>query len=348
VTNCNVTAAAGFSSHAFESGGTEKENGVMKYIEATKFGGPELLRLVETETPKPGEGMLLVEVQAAGINYSDVMARSGFYPAITKTPFALGFEVAGTVKQVGKGVNSIKVGDSVAAMTLAGGGYASHIVIPAATAIPFPSQLDPALAVAVLVQGLTAYILLDQAQVKQDDVVLIAAAAGGVGSLAVQLAKIRGATVIGLASASKASLVKGLGADHVFDYDKVGWSKEASNVIPSRGIQMFLDSIGDLASEAFSLLSQFGQWIIYGIRTSHPNSLPVEALGPIIEKNISIIGFNLEGSLHHVPRALAELFKFLNEGKLKIEITKYPLADASKVHALFGERKTTGKLVLVP
>src|SRR6266567_3010846 len=229
----------------------------MKYVEASKFGRPEVLTVIEKETPRPGEGMLLLEVQAAGINYADVMARAGFYPAITKAPFALGFEVAGIVKEVGKGVEGFKVGDSVAAITLTGGGYASHVVIPAATAIPFPNQLDPALAAAVLVQGLTAYILLDQAQVKNGDVVLIAAAAGGVGSLAVQLAKVRGATVIGLASESKLDLVKGLGADYVFDYGKAGWSAKALDVTRSQGVQVFLDSIGDLASEAFRLLSQF-------------------------------------------------------------------------------------------
>jgi NADPH:quinone reductase len=138
----------------------------MKYVEASKFGGPEALTVIEKETPRPGEGMLLVEVQAAGINYSDVMARSGLCPAITKAPFALGFEVAGVVREVGKGVEGFKAGDPVAAFTPTGGGYASHVVVPAATAIPFPKQLDPALAAAVLVQGLTAYILLDQAQAK--------------------------------------------------------------------------------------------------------------------------------------------------------------------------------------
>jgi NADPH2:quinone reductase len=97
----------------------------MKYVEASKFGGPEVLTIIEKETPKPGEGMLLVEVQAAGVNYADVLARSGHYPAIAKAPFALGFEVAGIVREAGKGVDGFKAGDSVAALTLAGGGYAS-------------------------------------------------------------------------------------------------------------------------------------------------------------------------------------------------------------------------------
>jgi NADPH:quinone reductase-like Zn-dependent oxidoreductase len=101
--------------------------------------------------------MLLVEVQAAGINYADVLARSGHYPAITKAPFALGFEIAGVVQEVGTHVEGFKVGDSVAALTLTGGGYASHILIPAATAIPFRKQLDPALAAAVLLQGYGIY-----------------------------------------------------------------------------------------------------------------------------------------------------------------------------------------------
>src|SRR5579863_8441984 len=109
----------------------------MKYIEASNFGGPEVLRVVEKETPTPGDGMLLVEVKAAGINYGDVMALSGSYPTVTKAPFTIGFEIAGLVSAVGKGVNGFKPGDMVVAISSTGGGYASHIVIPAATAIPF-------------------------------------------------------------------------------------------------------------------------------------------------------------------------------------------------------------------
>src|ERR1700761_1528389 len=164
----------------------------MKYVEALRFGGPEVLKVIEKETPRPAEGMLLVEVQAAGINYADILARAGHYPAVKQAPFAVGFEVAGVVREVGKGVGTFRVGDTVAALTLAGGGYASHIVIPAATAIPFPKELDPTVAAGVLLQGLTAYILLDRANLKSSDTVLITAAAGGVGSLAVQLAKLKG------------------------------------------------------------------------------------------------------------------------------------------------------------
>jgi len=301
----------------------------VKYVEASRFGGPEVLTLLEKETPKPAEGMLLVEVQAAGINYADVLARSGHYPAVAKAPFALGFEIAGVVKEVGKHVEGFKVGDSVAALTLTGGGYASHILIPAATAIPFPKQLEPALAAAVLLQGLTAYILLDRAQVKNGDAVLVAAAAGGVGGLAVQLAKLRGAKVIALASESKFELLKRLGADHVFDYGKSGWSAKALDVTRPQGVQVYLDSMGDLATEAFSLLGQFGRWIIYGARSDKAKCASGRrALANNREEHFSD-GLQSRGNLDRVPGALKELFKFAIDRSVKVEITKYPLADAS-------------------
>jgi NADPH:quinone reductase-like Zn-dependent oxidoreductase len=149
----------------------------MKFIEASKFGGPEVLTVVEAPTPSPTEGTLLVEIKAAGVNYADIMARSGFYPQVPKAPFPVGFEIAGLVKGVGKGVQGFKEGDSVAAI-IQGGGYATHAVIPAATAIPLPARFDHAVAVAVLVQGVTAYILLDEAKVKEGETVLISAAGG--------------------------------------------------------------------------------------------------------------------------------------------------------------------------
>jgi NADPH:quinone reductase len=267
----------------------------VRYVEARKFGGPEVLAVIEKETPKPGDGMLLVEVQAAGINYADVLARSGQYPAITKAPFALGFEIAGLVQEVGENAEGFKVGDPVAALTLTGGGYASHVLVPAATAIPFPKQLDPALAAGVLLQGLTAHILLDRAQVKDGDAVMVAAAAGGVGGLAVQLAKLRGARVVALASGSKFELLKRLGADHVFDYGKPGWSDKALEVTRPQGVQVYLDSVGDLATEAFSLLGQFARWIVYGARGGKQNALPADALGAMIEEEYLSDGLQPRG-----------------------------------------------------
>lgn len=319
----------------------------MKFIEASKFGGPEVLTVVEAPTPTSTEGTLLVEIRAAGVNYADIMARSGFYPRVPKAPFPVGFEIAGVVKGIGGGVQGFKEGDSVAAITQ-GGGYATHALIPAATAIPLPAGLDHALAVAVLVQGVTAYILLEEAKVKKGDAVLVSAAGGGLGNLAVQLAKARGAKVVGLTSKSKFEVVRSLGADHVADYDDARWAASVKKAVGDQGIQVYLDSIGDLATEAFPLLSQFGQWIIFGVRSDMRNALPFEAIPVMIEKNITLRGFNLEGSLHQVPHALSALFKLVGEGKLKFELTKYPLREAAKVHQLFEARKTSGKIVLVP
>jgi NADPH2:quinone reductase len=319
----------------------------MKFIEASKFGGPEVLTVVEAPTPSPTEGTLLVEIRAAGINYADIMARSGFYPQVPKAPFLLGFEIAEVVKGVGKGVQGFKVGDSVGAI-IQGGGYATHAVIPAATAIPLPAGFDHALGVAVLVQGVTAYILLDEAKVKEGDTVLVSAAGGGLGNIAVQLAKARGAKVVGLTSESKFELVQSLGADHVADPDDAGWARLVKETVGDKGIQVYLDSIGDLRTEAFPLLSQFAQWIIFGVRSDMRNALPFEAVPVMIEKNITLRGFNLEGSLHQVPQALSALFKLVGEDKLKFELTKYPLREAAKVHQLFEARKTSGKIVLVP
>jgi NADPH2:quinone reductase len=319
----------------------------MKFIEASKFGGPEVLTVVEAPTPTPTEGALLVEIKAAGVNYADIMARSGFYPKVPNAPFPVGFEIAGVVKGVGKGVQGFKEGDSVAAI-IQDGGYATHAVIPVAAAIPLPAGFDHALAVAVLVQGVTAYILLDEAKVTEGDPVLISAAGGGLGNIAVQLAKALGAKVVGLTSKSKFAGVRSLGADHVADFDDAGWAASVKQVVGEKGIKVYLDSIGDLRTEAFPLLSQFGQWIIFGVRAGSRNALPFEAIPVMIEKNITLRGFNLEGSLHQVPQALSALFKLVSEGKLEIEITKYPLAEATKVHQLFEARKTSGKVVLVP
>src|SRR6201987_173189 len=270
---------------------------------------------MEAPTPTPTEETLLVEIKAAGVNYADIMARSGFYPQVPKAPFPVGFEIAGVVKGVGKGVQGFKKGDSAGAIIQ--GGYATHAVIPVAAAIPLPAGFDHALAVAVLVQGVTAYILLEEAKVKEGDAVLVSAAGGGLGNLAVQLAKARGAKVVGLSSKSKFELVRSLGADHVADSDDAGWARSVKEAVGEEGIQVYLDSIGDLRTEAFPLLSPFGPWIIFGVRSNTRNTLPFEAAPAMIEKNITLRGFNLGGSLHQVPRALSTLLKLVGEGKLK-------------------------------
>jgi NADPH2:quinone reductase len=320
----------------------------MRVIEGASFGGANVLELKEVPSPAPGKDSLLIDVTAAGVNYLDLVARAGFLPAFSAPPFRLGFEVAGVVKEVGPGVTTWKPGDAVAAITLGGGGYASQVVVPANVAIPIPKGVDPSLAAALLVQGLTAFLTLEVGQIRPGANVMVSAAAGGVGALAVQIAKLQGANVIGLASRAKHEFVRKNGADHVFDYRSPGWSSSVREAVGDRGVDLFLDSIGDLQTEGFGLLGAGAHWVVSGARAEIQRPLPNEALWPIVEKNITLRGFNLEGSFQHFQRALAQIFDWATSGRLKVETRKYPLAQASLAHEQFEGRETVGKVLLVP
>ena len=204
----------------------------------------------------------MVEVKAAGINFADIMAREGQYPSVPSAPFRPGFEVAGTVSQRGDGVQGHQLGERVMGI-VPSGGYADHAVLDAANAYVLPDSLEFVPATALLIQGLTAYFLLEAGHLQPGQTVLIPGAAGGVGSLAVQLAKLKGAgKVIGLASPGKHDLVKSLGADAVFDYTQAGWSKPVIAEAGEAGVSMFLDSQGDLGSEAFDTLGPKAYWLV--------------------------------------------------------------------------------------
>jgi NADPH:quinone reductase len=318
----------------------------MKIVEGAKFGGADVLEVKEVPSPVPAKDSLLVDVKAAGVNYLDLVTRAGFPPGAT-APFRLGFEVAGVVKEVGPGVTTWKPGDAVAAI-LPGGGYAAQVLVPASGAIPIPKEVSPSLAAAVLVQGLAAFVTLDVGKVRRGANVLVSAAAGGVGALAVQMAKLQGATVIGLASRAKHDFVRKNGADHVFDYRSAGWSSSVREVVGDRGVDLFLDSIGDLQTEASGLLGAGAHWIVYGSRAESQRPLPAEALWPMIEKNITLRGFNLLGCAEQFPRALGQIFDWATSGRLRVETRTYPLAQAPLAHQQFEGRETVGKVLLIP
>ena len=177
---------------------------------------------------------------------------------------------------------------------------------------------------------------------------LVSAAAGGVGSLAVQIAKLQGARVVALASRAKHDFVRKNGADQVFDSGSPGWSSAVREAVGDRGIDLFLDSIGDLQTEALGLFGAGAHWVVYGARAKAQAPLPGEALWPIIEKNITLRGFNLEGSFPHFERALASIFDWARTGQLKVETLKFPLESAALAHQRFEGRETVGKVLLVP
>lgn len=321
----------------------------MQTIEVTQFGGPEQLRLREEATPTPKAGQLLIEVKASGINFADLVARSGHYPPVPSVPFRPGFEVAGTVIEVGEGVEGFQKGARVMAL-VQGGGYASHAVVEASNAVPLPDSLDFAPATALLIQGLTAYFLLEAGNFQAGDTVLIPSAAGGLGSLAVQMAKLKGAgKVIGLASPSKHDHVRALGADEVFDYTQSGWSKPVLDATNGKGVDIFLDSQGDPAGEGKDALADGARWLVFGGQAGSGGALGAASFMSLMFRNVSIRGYTLYSDIHRVQLALPELIGWAASGQLRIEANdRFALADAARAHEAIANRKTSGKVVLEP
>ena len=320
----------------------------MQVVEAKQFGGPETLELIEENTPMPSAGQVVIEVKAAGVNFMDILVREGLYPPSASAPAHPGQEVAGVVSQRGDGVQGFQRGTRVMAF-VPGGGYASHAALDTADVYALPDGLDFAPATALLVQGVTAYFLLETGQLSPGGTVLIPSAAGGVGSLAVQIAKLKGAgKVIGLASPGKHEFVRSLGADAVFDYTQAGWSKDVLAETDGAGIDVFLDSQGELGSEAFDALAAKAHWLVYGAQSGSSSVLTTERLRVMQGKNITLRGYNAYANVAEWGRGVQEMLGWATSGNLKIAVTRFPLADAAKAHEAISARQTTGKVVLEP
>ncbi len=323
----------------------------MKAIEVTRYGGPDVLAVVEQDMPTPGAGQVLIKTRAAGVNFADLMSRAGTYPPAPKPPFVPGFEAAGTVESVGIGVSHLKVGDRVAALTQ--NGYAEYAIADAARAVAIPDALDFAQASALLVQGATAHLLLSQAvPTVTVKIVLVSAAAGGVGSLAVQIASLLGAeTVIGLASTpEKRQQVKELGANFAVDYTQDGWAEEVKRITDGAGADIFLDATGDTGSGGLKPLAKGGHWVIYGAQSVNGTGLSMADLGGLIFNGQAVRGYSLyEAPPDVLGKTLHELFGWAAQGKLTLLTSdRFPLADAARAHEAIAARKTTGKVVLEP
>lgn len=325
----------------------------MKAVRMEEFGEPEVLRAVEVERPEPGEGQVLVEVRAAGINYADVMRRRNSYLEETPLPFVLGAEVAGTVAEVGGGESDgASVGDRVVALVRAGG-YAEYAVAPAGALIPLPEGLGFDEAAAVPLQGLTAYhALKTMGRLQEGEGVLVHAAAGGVGTLAVQMAKLMGAgTVIATASSGdKLDLAGSLGADVPINYAEEDWPERVREATGGRGVDVILEMVGgDFVKQGLSCLAGFGRMVVFGAASGEMSSVVPQGL---MLKNHTVSGFYLPGIVGRpdlLGPSLQEILGWLAEGRLKLTIGgRYPLERAADAHADLEGRKTTGKLVLVP
>jgi NADPH:quinone reductase len=322
----------------------------MKAIRINETGAPEVMHLEEIEAPTPKEGEVLIKVAAAGINYADLAQRQGAYLTRTSTPATMGSEFSGTVAAHGPGVTSPAVGTRVVAF--GGGGYAEYALAPVSSVIPIPDNLDFAHAAAFHVQGLTAYQLLrESAHIEKGESVLVHAAAGGVGTLAVQLAKLMGAgTVIGTASNDdKLALARRLGADVTINYTEDNWAEQVKNATGGKGADIILEMVGgSIAEQSLQCLAPYGRMVIYGAASGEV----VQFTGiQLMYKNQAIIGYWLTSQLRRadrVARAALELMQYLATGKLEIIVEHtYPLAEAVEAHKAIAARKTVGKVVLL-
>lgn len=315
----------------------------MKAIRVNELGGPEKMVLEEIETPVPAADELLIAVRAAGVNYADTMMRSGNYLTKPPLPFTLGYEAAGTVEAIGSEVENFRIGQRVLATTISGG-YAEFATAKANSAIPIPDELGYGESTALLVQGLTALGLLNPT--KEGQSILIHAAAGGVGTLLVQLAKSKGLKVVGTASSeSKLQRIVELGADFAINYGDADWTDQVLNVTGGRGVDWIIEMVGgEIVAENLKVLAKHGTMWVYGAASGEDFKVSVLSL---MHKNHKIQGYWLMNE--PVANRIAftrELLGLITTGRLKIEITEFPLEQARAAHEAIEGRKTTGKVVL--
>jgi NADPH2:quinone reductase len=320
----------------------------LKAIRVDALGGPEVLRLADVETPRPGPGEALVELRAIGVNYTDVYQRGG---ARGTPPYIPGFEAAGVVADLGPSLTGVRIGDRVAYAQVPSA-YAEFAVVPADRLIAIPDGIDDVHAAALPLQGMTAHFLVDDyVPLGPETVVLIHAAAGGVGLIATQLAARRGAHVIGTTSSdAKAAKVLAAGARHAIRYDREHFPEIVKTLTESAGAHLILDGVGKATfTENFQAVRNRGTIVLYGWPSGIPDPVaPIDLLW----RAIMIAGGTLSNHIAtraDLERRSRELIDEVLAGRLTLEIDRVlPLADAAEAHRLLEARQTSGKLILVP
>jgi len=324
----------------------------MKAVRLTEYGGPEVLHLVEIDKPVPTGHEVLIEIKAIGVNYADTARREGQYVVKTPLPFIPGAEIAGVVAAVGEKVTTVKPGTRIVTL-IESGGYAEYALANEKALIPIPEQLDFHTAVALPLQGLSAYhILKTMGRLEKGESVLVHAAAGGVGTIAVQLAKLFGAgKVIATASSKeKLALAQELGADVLINYTEPDWEQQVLEATGGKGVNVALEMVGgDVFNKTVKCLATFGRLVVFGAASGEQGRFYPSSL---MARNQSVIGFFLPQIMRKpelLQPSLVELLTYLGAGKLKLTIGGvFPLEDAAKVHTLLQGRKTQGKLILEP
>ncbi|MFZ0676088.1 quinone oxidoreductase family protein [Candidatus Binatus sp.] len=322
----------------------------MKAVVFDKTGGPEVMKIVEVPKPEVKPGTVLIKVRAAGINFADTLFRQGQYVMQPQLPDTPGLEGAGEIEAVGAGVTNLRPGQRVAA--LGSKMYAEYAIAPATQVIPIPDSISFEQAAAFPVQVLTAWHMLHTSHdTRPGQTVLVHSAAGGVGIVAVQIAKAAGARVIGTVSSdSKAAIAKEYGADDVINYATKDFAVEANRLTGGRGVDLILDAVGATTfDKGLTCLAPFGHLILYGRSGGPPAALNLFRL---FEKSTKVSGFVLY-TVAAVPdvmrRGIEDSLKLITEGKVKLLIGKsFPLAQAAEAHKFIESRQSTGKLVLIP
>lgn len=324
----------------------------MKAIRVEEFGEPEVLGYEDAERPEPSMGEVLVEVRSIGVNFADTMRRRNQYVIRQELPFVPGSEVAGVVVEIGEGVEGVSVGDRVVSL-VGEGAYAEYALASSQALIPIPDDLDFDTAAAIPLQGLTAYhVLKTSGQLKEGESVLVHAAAGGVGTLAVQMAKLMGASpVIATASSQeKLDLAKDLGADVLIDYTEEDWPEKVREATGGNGADVVLEMVGgDFVQKNLRCMNAWGRMVVFGAASGDLGTLsPMD----LLRKNHSVVGFFLPQVMSRpdlfIP-SLQEMLGWISSGKVRLTLGgSYKLENAEQAHSDLEGRRTTGKIVLNP
>jgi NADPH2:quinone reductase len=311
-------------------------------------GGPDIFTLEPIELPPLGPRDVRIAVAAAGVNYADRLVRSGALPA-PALPHVLGYEVAGVVDALGAEVTELALGARVAAELRQGGGYATHAIAPAELVIPLPDGLEYADALALVISGRTALLMLRHARVAPNETVVIPSALGGVGSIAVQLATSLGAIAIaGVGSAAKRGAALALGASAAVVFEP-GWADAVLAATAGAGADVVFQSTGgELGAESLRALAPGGRLVMFGAdNVVHPDPLASAQVRGFLAKGQTVGGFSLLGQPVEVRRrAFDELARRVTSHTLAPVIQRFSLAEVSRAHADLDARRTTGKVVL--
>jgi NADPH:quinone reductase-like Zn-dependent oxidoreductase len=342
----------------------------MRAVVITKHGGPDVLQVQEREDPQAGPGQVRVAVRAAGINFADLMARSGIYPDAPPLPSVVGYEVAGEVESVGEGVEGLAPGDRVIAGTRFGG-YAELVAVDQGQVLPLPDGMSYEQGAALVVNYATAYAgLVVMGGLREGERMLIQAAAGGVGIAAIQVARDIGAEIFGTASARKHEAIRAQGCDHPIDYHSVDFAEEVMRITNGEGVDVVMDAIGPTSfRRSYRILRQGGRLIMFGlaeVQSGERRNLPELVKGlarmplatvpwwkslAMMNENKSVAGMNM---LHWwdregLDRLIAPLAQGLGEGRFDPVVAEsFPFDRAGDAHRYLAAGRNIGKVVLVP